>query len=76
MDDETFKNEVLDRLQQIIEMLTSILPEACIEEAGETPASLAATETAQASNPYGIDEEMQDGYRFAREKWNLEHGGA
>ncbi|WP_224982387.1 hypothetical protein [Geomonas agri] len=74
MDDETFKNEVLDRLQQIIEMLTSILPEACLEEVEETPAPLTRPEVEQARNPYGIGEEMQDDYRSALEKWKLEHG--
>lgn len=74
MDDETFKKEVLDRLQQIIEMLTSFLPEALVEESEErgTTESKAAGEAGEA---YSIGEEMQDNYRFAIEKWKQEHGG-
>ncbi|UPU34101.1 hypothetical protein M1B72_11610 [Geomonas paludis] len=74
MDDETFKKEVLDRLQQIMEMLASILPEACIEEVEEVQAPLPSPEPAQATDAYGILEEMQDDYRTAMDKWNLEHG--
>ncbi|MBJ6800936.1 hypothetical protein [Geomonas propionica] len=76
MDDETFKNEVLGRLQQIMEMLASVLPEACIEEVEEEPAPLPRIEAEQAHNPYGIGEEMQDDYRSALEKWNQKHGSA
>lgn len=74
MDDETFKKEVLDRLQQIIEMLTSFLPEALVEEPEERgpTESKAAGQTSEA---YPIGEEMQDNYRFAIEKWKQEHGG-
>ncbi|MBU5614069.1 hypothetical protein [Geomonas azotofigens] len=73
MDDDTFKNEVLNRLQQIMEMLTSILPEACVEELDEARDPVATPKVAQASDAYGIHDEMQDDYRTAMEKWNLEH---
>jgi len=75
MDDETFKKEVLDRLQQIIEMLTSFLPEACVEEPEERGAIEESKAAGQASEAYSIGEEMQDSYRFAIEKWKQEHGG-
>ena len=75
MDDETFKKEVLDRLQQIIEMLTSFLPEACVEEPEERGAIEENKVAGQASEAYSIGEEMQDSYRFAIEKWKQEHGG-
>ncbi|MBJ6750356.1 hypothetical protein [Geomonas anaerohicana] len=74
MDNETFEGEVLDRLQQIIEMLASILPEACIEEAEAARAPLPGPEPAQARDAYGILEEMQDDYHTAMDKWHLEHG--
>ncbi|QXE92084.1 hypothetical protein [Geomonas subterranea] len=71
MDDETFKNEVLDRLQQIMDMLAGLLPEACIEDPEEAPVSPAAP---QVSDTYGIRQELQDDYDCALEKWKLEHG--
>lgn len=77
MDDETFKSEVLDRLQQIMEMLAAaILPEASIEETEEAPKPHAVPEPVQAGASYGILDEMQDDYRSALEKWNLKHGSA
>jgi hypothetical protein len=74
MDDETFKREVLDRLQQIIEMLTSILPEACIEEPAETTATTDGGVRNRADEAYSMLEEMQDNYQYAAEKWQREHG--
>ena len=74
MDDEIFKKEVLDRLQQIIEMLASILPEACIEEPEETAAITDKGEQNRPDEAYSMLEEMQDNYRFAVEKWQREHG--
>ncbi|WP_136513498.1 hypothetical protein [Geomonas edaphica] len=74
MDDETFKKEVLDRLQQIIEMLTSILPEACIEEPEETTATADIVMLNRADEAYSMLEEMQDNYQYAVEKWQREHG--
>lgn len=75
MDDETFKKEVLDRLQQIIEMLASILPEACIEEPEETTATTVERVRNRPGEAYSILEEMQDNYQYAAEKWQREHGG-
>lgn len=75
MDDETFKKEVLDRLQQIIEMLTSFLPEALVEEPEERGPIEESKAAGQAGEAYSIDEEMQDNYSFAIEKWKQEHGG-
>lgn len=68
MDDESFKKEVLNRLDQIIELLSATLPEACLEEPVEgegvaEPVLVAATPT------YLIDDEMRDGYRSAVQKW-------
>ncbi|TSK08137.1 MAG: hypothetical protein FPO08_02140 [Geobacter sp.] len=74
MDDETFKKEVLDRLQQIIEMLTSILPEAGIEEPAETTAATGIGVRNRADEAYSMLEEMQDNYQYAAEKWQREHG--
>ncbi|TGU72686.1 hypothetical protein E4633_10330 [Geomonas terrae] len=74
MDDETFKKEVLDRLQQIIETLTSILPEACIEEPEGTTATADRGVRNRADEAYSMLEEMQDNYQFAVEKWQREHG--
>lgn len=76
MDDETFKNEVLYRLRQIMEMLTSILPEACIEEPEESAPPESGREARETSEAYSIGEEMQDNYLFAIEKWKQERGGA
>lgn len=75
MDDETFKSEVLARLQQIMEMLTSILPEACVEEA-EQDLVPGTVEPLTGSAPYSIGEEMQENYRSAIEKWQQQRGGA
>ena len=68
MDDETFKKELLSRLDQIIELLSSALPEACLEEPEENPP--AADEQAAAANPpYLIRDELQDDYDFAIQRW-------
>lgn len=75
MDDETFKKEVLDRLQQIIEMLASILPEACIEEPEETAEATDGGTRNGTTEAYSVLEEMQDTYQYAMEKWQREHGG-
>ena len=63
MDDETFKTELLSRLDQIIELLQSALPEVCIEETEE--------ESGRTEGPvYSISDEMQD----ATQRWKQESG--
>lgn len=76
MNDDTFKNEVLDRLRQIMEMLASLLPEACVEEPEESGAPDGGHPPAKAAEGFSIENEMQENYRFAVEKWKEEHGGA
>jgi len=61
MDDETFKIEVLSRLDQIIELLQSALPEASLEEP--------EAEQGKAEGPvYSLNDEMQD----AMQRWQQE----
>lgn len=70
MDDETFKKELLSRLDQIIELLTSALPEACLEEPEPEEKPPAADEPAAvAAAPYLIRDELQDDYDFAVQSW-------
>lgn len=72
MDDETFKKELLGRLDQIIELLTSALPEACLEEPEpDRMPPVASDAAARAANPtYLIGDELQDDYDCALQKWN------
>ena len=71
MDDETFKNELLSRLDQIIELLASTLPEAGLEEPEQDDELPASRETAAvvANPPYLIRDELQDDYDFAVQRW-------
>lgn len=73
MDDETFKKELLSRLDQIIDLLSSSLPEACLEER-ETDAVPGWKDTAEpaavpSEPPYLIDDEMRDDYDVAVQRW-------
>lgn len=63
MDDEIFKRELLSRLDLIIELLQSSLPEACIEEA-------AGKNEAGDSTLYTLNDELQD----AIQRWKQENG--
>ena len=69
MDDETFKKELLSRLDQIIELLTSALPEACLEEPEERPPAADEPAAVVAAPPYLIRDELQDDYDFAVQRW-------
>ena len=69
MDDETFKKELLSRLDQIIELLTSALPEACLEEPEEKPPAADEPAAVVAAPPYLISDELQDDYDFAVQRW-------
>lgn len=84
MDDETFRKDVLNRLDQIIELLSSALPEACIEEPeGEVDAEAPGAATggafgepdAAGVRPFLIGDEMQEDYRFAMQRWEQERSG-
>ena len=72
MDDEAFKKELLSRLDQIIELLASTLPEAGLEEPeqdDELPASRETAAVVKTSPPYLIGDELQDDYDFAVQRW-------
>lgn len=68
MDDDTFKKELLTRLDTIIELLTSALPEACLEDFPPDQ-TMDDGETAKATALYQIDDEMQDDYAVAVQRW-------
>lgn len=77
MDDETFKKEVLSRLDQIIELLSATLPEACIDESADgLPESGSEAAAIEAMPTYLIVDEMQDDYKTAVRKWEREKTGA
>ena len=61
MDDDTFKKELLSRLDQIIELLTFALPEASLEE--PEPAAVITAPL------YLIGDELQEDYQSALQKW-------
>lgn len=72
MDDETFKSEVLSRLDQIIELLAASLPEACIDEAepvGAKPEVTGDETLVAAGQPYLMTDEMRDDYQMAVQRW-------
>uniref|UniRef100_C6E9D9 Uncharacterized protein n=1 Tax=Geobacter sp. (strain M21) TaxID=443144 RepID=C6E9D9_GEOSM len=77
MDDETFKKELLNRLDQIIELLSATLPEACIDESAEDLSESGSEAAAIEAMPtYLIVDEMQDDYKTAVQKWEREKTGA
>jgi hypothetical protein len=77
MDDETFKKEVLNRLDQIIELLSATLPEACLDEsADDLPESGSEAASIEAMPTYLIVDEMQDDYKTAMRNWEREKAGA
>ncbi|BCG47109.1 hypothetical protein GEOBRER4_n1931 [Citrifermentans bremense] len=77
MDDETFKKELLNRLDQIIELLSATLPEACLDESAEEFSESDGEEASIEAMPtYLIRDEMQDDYRSAVQKWEREKAGA
>lgn len=75
MDDESFKKELLTRLDTIIELLSSALPEACLEES--PPSELPEGDDAPkpANEFYLIGEEMQEDYAAAVQKWKQQQDG-
>lgn len=77
MDDETFKKELLSRLDQIIELLSATLPEACLDETvDDMPESGNEAATIEAVPTYLIGDEMQDDYKTAVQKWERGKAGA
>jgi hypothetical protein len=73
MDDDTFKRELLRRLDQIVELLSLScnLTEACIEEAPEETYRQSGSEgpTQNTSDRFQIKDEMQENYLQAYQKW-------
>lgn len=76
MDDETFKKELLHRLDQIIELLSATLPEACLDESVEDLSESGGEAAIEAMPTYLIRDEMQDDYKSAVQKWEREKAGA
>lgn len=73
MDDETFKKEVLARLDQIVELLAAALPEAClVETQGEQEPGEAQPKAPVDPLLYLVGDEMKDEYAQAVKKWQGE----
>lgn len=75
MDDESFKKELLTRLDTIIELLSSTLPEACLEESPPSELEEDGDATKPATELYLIGEEMQEDYAAAVQKWKQQQDG-
>ena len=77
MDDNAFKKELLSRLDQIAELLTSLLPEACLEEPQEKATTGEVDGDGQPApalprSRYLIGDEMQEDYHTALQRWKQE----
>jgi DNA-binding transcriptional regulator WhiA len=79
MDDDTFKKELLSRLDKILELLSlsSGLSEACLVEEQEPETSIRQiagaeqTDTTSGSGQFLMKDEMQDNYDLAMQRWKV-----